>query len=85
MKDCAGKWGDEKKAKKVSGRKAYNEFMSRLPEGLSAPSPREKQNPAPRRGVFGLQLPLATEGVGEKLNRPIFRSRTCRLGRRCGT
>ncbi len=28
MKDCAGKWGDEKKAKKVSGRKAYNEFMS---------------------------------------------------------
>ena len=28
MKDCAAKWGDEKKAKKVSGRKAYNEFMS---------------------------------------------------------
>jgi hypothetical protein len=28
MKDCAGKWGQEKKAKKVSGRKAYNEFMS---------------------------------------------------------
>jgi hypothetical protein len=28
MKDCAGKWGEEKKAKKVSGRKAYNEFMS---------------------------------------------------------
>jgi hypothetical protein len=28
MKDCAGKWGAEKKAKKVSGRKAYNEFMS---------------------------------------------------------
>ncbi len=28
MKDCAVKWGDEKKAKKVSGRKAYNEFMS---------------------------------------------------------
>ena len=27
MKDCAAKWGDEKKAKKVSGRKAYNEFM----------------------------------------------------------
>ena len=27
MKDCAGKWGEEKKAKKVSGRKAYNEFM----------------------------------------------------------
>ena len=28
MKDCAGKWGQEKKDKKVSGRKAYNEFMS---------------------------------------------------------
>ncbi len=28
MKDCAAKWGEEKKAKKVSGRKAYNEFMS---------------------------------------------------------
>ena len=28
MKDCAGKWGEEKKAKKVKGRKAYNEFMS---------------------------------------------------------
>ena len=27
MKDCAAKWGDEKKAKQVSGRKAYNEFM----------------------------------------------------------
>ena len=28
MKDCAGKWGEEKKAKKVSGQKAYREFMS---------------------------------------------------------
>jgi len=28
MKDCAGKWGAEKKAKNVSGRKAYNGFMS---------------------------------------------------------
>jgi hypothetical protein len=28
MKDCAAKWGEEKKAKKVSGRKAYNTFMS---------------------------------------------------------
>ena len=28
MKDCAGKWGQEKKTKKVSGRKAYNAFMS---------------------------------------------------------
>jgi hypothetical protein len=28
MKDCAGKWGEEKKVKKVSGRKAYNTFMS---------------------------------------------------------
>ena len=27
MKDCAAKWKDEKAAKKVSGRKAYNEFM----------------------------------------------------------
>ena len=29
MKDCAAKWQDEKKAKNVSGRKAYNEFMSK--------------------------------------------------------
>jgi hypothetical protein len=28
MKDCAGKWNEEKKAKKVSGKKAHNEFMS---------------------------------------------------------
>jgi hypothetical protein len=28
MKDCAGKWQEEKKAKKVSGRAAYNKFMS---------------------------------------------------------
>ena len=28
MKDCAAKWQDEKKAKKVSGRAAYNKFMS---------------------------------------------------------
>jgi psiF repeat-containing protein len=28
MKDCAGKWGEEKKKKNVKGRKAYNEFMS---------------------------------------------------------
>jgi Ni/Co efflux regulator RcnB len=28
MKDCAAKWGEEKKAKKVSGKKAHNEFMS---------------------------------------------------------
>jgi hypothetical protein len=28
MKDCAGKWGEEKKAKKVSGKKAYSSFMS---------------------------------------------------------
>ena len=27
MKDCAAKWRVEKEAKKVSGRKAYNEFM----------------------------------------------------------
>jgi hypothetical protein len=28
MKDCAVKWGEEKKAKNVKGRKAYNAFMS---------------------------------------------------------
>jgi hypothetical protein len=28
MKDCSAKWGEEKKAKKVSGKKAHNEFMS---------------------------------------------------------
>ena len=28
MKDCAAKWGEEKKTKNVSGRKAHNEFMS---------------------------------------------------------
>jgi len=28
MKDCSVKWGEEKKAKKVSGKKAHDEFMS---------------------------------------------------------
>ena len=28
MKDCSAKWGEEKKAKKVSGKKAHDEFMS---------------------------------------------------------
>ena len=28
MKDCGAKWGEEKKTKKVSGQKAYREFMS---------------------------------------------------------
>jgi uncharacterized membrane protein len=28
MKDCAGKWKTEKETKKVSGRAAYNKFMS---------------------------------------------------------
>jgi len=28
MKDCAGKWGDYKKEKKVKGRTEYNKFMS---------------------------------------------------------
>ncbi|MGE0565755.1 MAG: PsiF family protein [Pseudolabrys sp.] len=28
MKDCAAKWGEEKKAKSVSGRTAYRKFMS---------------------------------------------------------
>jgi hypothetical protein len=33
MKDCAAKWKDEKATKKVSGRKAYNEFMSTCLKG----------------------------------------------------
>ncbi|MBI3435426.1 MAG: hypothetical protein HY056_10175 [Proteobacteria bacterium] len=28
MKDCAGKWREEKKLKDVKGRAAYNKFMS---------------------------------------------------------
>lgn len=28
MKDCAAKWGDHKKEKKVKGRAEYNKFMS---------------------------------------------------------
>ena len=28
MKECAAKWGEEKKTKNVSGKKAHNEFMS---------------------------------------------------------
>ena len=28
MKDCAARWGEEKKTRKVSGKKAHNEFMS---------------------------------------------------------
>ena len=28
MKDCAAKWGDHKKEKKVKGRTEYNKFMS---------------------------------------------------------
>jgi hypothetical protein len=33
MKDCSVKWGEEKKAKKVSGKKAHGEFMSRCLKG----------------------------------------------------
>ena len=33
MKDCAAKWGEEKKAKKVSGKKAHDEFMSTCLKG----------------------------------------------------
>lgn len=33
MKSCAADWGQEKKTKKVSGRKAYNEFMSKCLKG----------------------------------------------------
>ena len=28
MKDCSKKWGEEKKAKNVKGKKAHQEFMS---------------------------------------------------------
>ena len=33
MKDCSAKWKDEKAVKKVSGRKAHNEFMSTCLKG----------------------------------------------------
>jgi hypothetical protein len=33
MKDCAAKWGEEKKAKKVSGQKAHRAFMSTCLKG----------------------------------------------------
>ena len=33
MKDCAAKWGEEKKTKNMSGRKAHNEFMSTCLKG----------------------------------------------------
>ena len=33
MKDCSAKWGDEKKAKKVSGKAAHNKFMSTCLKG----------------------------------------------------
>jgi len=33
MKDCAAKWGEEKKAKQVSGKKAHDEFMSTCLKG----------------------------------------------------
>jgi Ni/Co efflux regulator RcnB len=33
MKDCSAKWGEEKKAKKVSGKKAHDEFMSTCLKG----------------------------------------------------
>ena len=33
MKDCSAKWKEEKAAKKVSGRKAHNEFMSSCLKG----------------------------------------------------
>lgn len=36
MKDCAVKWKDEKAAKKVSGRAAYNKFMSGCLKGSAA-------------------------------------------------
>ena len=33
MKDCSAKWKDEKAAKKVSGKKAHNAFMSTCLKG----------------------------------------------------
>ena len=33
MKDCAAKWKEEKVAKKVSGKKAHNAFMSTCLKG----------------------------------------------------
>ena len=33
MKDCAAKWGEEKKAKQVSGKKAHDEFISTCLKG----------------------------------------------------
>jgi psiF repeat len=33
MKDCGAKWGEEKKAKNVSGRKAYSAFLSTCLKG----------------------------------------------------
>jgi len=33
MKDCSGKWKEEKATKKVSGKKAHNEFMSNCLKG----------------------------------------------------
>ena len=36
MKDCAGKWKEEKVTKKVSGRAAYNKFMSGCLKGSAA-------------------------------------------------
>ena len=35
MKDCAGKWKEEKATKKVSGRTAYNKFMSGCLKGAA--------------------------------------------------
>ena len=33
MKDCSAKWKEEKATKKVSGKKAHNEFMSSCLKG----------------------------------------------------
>jgi hypothetical protein len=33
MKDCAAKWGEEKKTKNVSGKKAHTAFMSTCLKG----------------------------------------------------
>src|SRR4029079_1278302 len=40
MKDCAGKWKEEKATKKVSGRAAYRTFMRGCLKGSACPQKR---------------------------------------------
>jgi hypothetical protein len=55
MKHCAAKWGEEKTTKKVSGRKAHNEFMSACLKGLTQLLPAGTNKPP--RGARGLCIP----------------------------